>query len=142
MDQAITLPEDGILVHGLFMDGFRWDDETKVVEDSLPGKMMAVLPMMHMEPVMDYEPEEGSYVSPLYKTSARAGTLSTTGEEAESHFGQISIATKWLIGAIQVLHNAFFCKFDPTDKWEQLEEEELKPLTSTASVSYYVKTRA
>ena len=91
MDQAISLPEDGILVHGLFMDGFRWDDEDRVVEDSLPGKMMAALPMMHMEPVMDYEPDEGSYVSPLYKTSARAGTLSTTGED---NFGRISIARK------------------------------------------------
>lgn len=86
MDQAIELPEDGILVHGLFMDGFRWDDDECVVEDALPGKMMAALPMMHMEPVMDYEPDEDSYASPLYKTSARAGTLSTTGEEI-NHFG-------------------------------------------------------
>ena len=87
MDKVIELPEDGILVHGLFMDGFRWDDQEMVLEDSLPGKMMSMLPMMHMEPVMDYEPDENSYASPLYKTSARAGTLSTTGEAGSGGFG-------------------------------------------------------
>jgi len=87
MDKVIELPEDGILVHGLYMDGFRWDDQEMVVEDALPGKMMSMLPMMHMEPVMDYEADETSYASPLYKTSARAGTLSTTGEAGSRRFG-------------------------------------------------------
>ena len=78
-DKAIQLPNDGILVHGLFMDGFRWDDENMVITDSLFGQMNSALPMMHMEPKMDFEADSADYRSPLYKTSARAGTLSTTG---------------------------------------------------------------
>ena len=62
------------------MDGFRWDDDQMAVEDSLPGEMSGVLPMMHMEPQMDLEPDSECYVSPLYKTSLRQGVLSTTGE--------------------------------------------------------------
>ena len=81
MDKVVESPEDGILAHGLFMDGFRWDDEEMVITDSIPGEMMAVLPMFHMEPVMDLEANETDYVSPLYKTGLRAGTLSTTGME-------------------------------------------------------------
>ena len=84
MDKEITLPEDGVLVHGLFMDGFRWDAENHTVEDSLPGKMADVLPMMHMEPKMDFVPNELDYKSPLYKTSVRQGVLSTTGKRQYS----------------------------------------------------------
>lgn len=81
MDKVVESPEDGILAHGLFMDGFRWDDEEMVVTDSIPGEMMSSLPMIHMEPCMDLEPNPDDYVSPLYKTGLRAGTLSTTGEQ-------------------------------------------------------------
>lgn len=38
------------------------------------------LPMMHMEPRRNYTPDPTDYKSPLYKTGARAGVLSTTGE--------------------------------------------------------------
>ena len=72
-------PENGVYIHGIFMDGFRWSDELGVVADSLPGEMTSELPMVHMLPEMDFEPDEEDYISPMYKTSLRAGTLSTTG---------------------------------------------------------------
>jgi len=79
-DKAIgAVPDDGILVHGLYMDGFRWDDERKVVADSVPRVMNSPLPMMHMEPKMDFEAGPEDYRAPLYKTATRAGVLSTTG---------------------------------------------------------------
>jgi len=62
-----------------FMDGFRWDNEKMVVEDSLPGQMFGTLPMIHMVPKMDFEATPDKYRAPLYKTSLRAGVLSTTG---------------------------------------------------------------
>ena len=76
----IELPPDGVLVHGLFCDGMRWDDETGKVADAIKGVMNSALPVVHMLPQMDYEPEDDAYTSPLYKTSARAGVLSTTGQ--------------------------------------------------------------
>lgn len=79
-DQRLTSPSDGVLVHGLFMDGFRWDGDMHALADALPGVMNSSLPVLHMEPVMDYEPEESDYQAPLYKTAARAGVLSTTGQ--------------------------------------------------------------
>lgn len=80
MDKEVTLPEDGVLVHGLFMDGFRWDWDAMVCTDQIKGQMNSTLPMMHMEPMMDYVPDpETLYTAPLYKTSQRAGVLSTTG---------------------------------------------------------------
>uniref|UniRef100_A0A8C9Y7F2 Dynein axonemal heavy chain 6 n=1 Tax=Sander lucioperca TaxID=283035 RepID=A0A8C9Y7F2_SANLU len=72
-------PKDGVLVHGLFMDSSRWDDDNMVIEDALPRVMNAMLPVVHFEPQQNYVPEPDLYHAPLYKTSARAGTLSTTG---------------------------------------------------------------
>lgn len=62
------------------MDASRWDDNEMVIEDALPGQMNPMLPVVHFEPQQNYEPSQALYHSPLYKTGARAGTLSTTGE--------------------------------------------------------------
>ncbi|KAM9363597.1 dynein axonemal heavy chain 6 [Symphorus nematophorus] len=79
MDEQLQEPEDGALVHGMFMDASRWDDDNMVIEDALPRVMNAMLPVVHFEPQQNYVPEPDLYHAPLYKTSARAGTLSTTG---------------------------------------------------------------
>ncbi|GCC25591.1 hypothetical protein chiPu_0004002 [Chiloscyllium punctatum] len=79
MDEMLPSPKDGVLVHGMFMDACRWDDNEMVLEDAFPKVMHAVLPVVHFEPAQNYEPISSLYHAPLYKTAARAGTLSTTG---------------------------------------------------------------
>ncbi|XP_051801201.1 dynein axonemal heavy chain 6 isoform X2 [Acanthochromis polyacanthus] len=79
MDDELPEPKDGVLVHGMYMDASRWDDVTMVIDDALPRVMNALLPVVHFEPQQNYVPETDLYHAPLYKTSARAGTLSTTG---------------------------------------------------------------
>uniref|UniRef100_A0A4W3JW30 Dynein axonemal heavy chain 6 n=1 Tax=Callorhinchus milii TaxID=7868 RepID=A0A4W3JW30_CALMI len=79
MDVELPSPKDGVLVHGMYMDAFRWDNKHMVVEDELPKVMNSPLPVVHFEPVQNYVPETYLYHAPLYKTGARAGTLSTTG---------------------------------------------------------------
>lgn len=43
LDEEIDKPEDGVIVHGLFMEAMRWDDECMTVLDSLPGEMNPVI---------------------------------------------------------------------------------------------------
>lgn len=71
--------KDGVIVHGLYMEAFRWDAEKQQITDSIRGEMIATLPMLHMEPRQNYVVDPSQYISPLYKTAARAGVLSTTG---------------------------------------------------------------
>ena len=58
---------------------FRWDNELMMIADPLPRVAMEPMPIVHMKPEMDFKVKSGCYVAPLYKTSTRAGVLSTTG---------------------------------------------------------------
>jgi dynein heavy chain len=61
------------------MEGARWDRERKLLQDSFPMEMYSVMPLIRFIPTQTVAGKEKLYACPLYKTSARAGTLSTTG---------------------------------------------------------------
>ena len=42
MDNELDTPEDGVLVHGLFLEAARWNMEGMVLGDALLGEMTAV----------------------------------------------------------------------------------------------------
>ena len=80
-------PEDGVLIDGLFVDNARWNREEKYLDESEPGVMQSNLPVIHFSPIQHYNPppllapaDPKEYQCPLYKTSVRAGILSTTGQ--------------------------------------------------------------
>jgi|TARA_B110000090_G_C13231499_1_gene388770 dynein heavy chain len=72
-------PEDGVIIYGIHVQGMRWDGGNNCLEDSKKGEMFSVLPPIHFLPARDRKAKEGCYVTPVYKTTARAGSLSTTG---------------------------------------------------------------
>jgi len=72
-------PEDGIYIDGLWLEGAQWDTAGACLAESQPGVMTAPLPVVHFKPATQYTPPAAEYHCPLYKTSARAGLLSTTG---------------------------------------------------------------
>jgi dynein heavy chain len=73
-------PSTGAYVYGLFMEGGRFSRETMTMAESLPRQLLDPMPCIWLKPVIaaTYSPQ-GCYNVPLYKTSIRAGTLSTTG---------------------------------------------------------------
>jgi len=79
--KEITEPMDyGAYIHGLFMEGGRFDRATMRMEDSLPRALFDPMPCIWLNPVVaDKYAPTNVYECPLYKTSIRAGTLSTTG---------------------------------------------------------------
>ena len=79
-------PDIGVYVHGTFLQGCGWDEENQCIRESKPGEIFCKLPVIHLEPY-DFKKDEGVdmdtvYICPLYKTSLRWGTLTTTGHSS------------------------------------------------------------
>src|SRR4051794_25373045 len=88
-------PDDGAYIRGLFLEGASWNPRAHVLAESHPRELFVPMPFIHLHPKLKVSvpnvegvPEQytGSvngtahvYMCPVYKTSFRQGTLSTTG---------------------------------------------------------------
>lgn len=80
-EDVTVAPEDGVYVYGLYLEGARWDKESGRLAEMSPGVLFDYMPCIWLEPVEQsaFSKKELDYDCPVYKTSRRAGTLSTTG---------------------------------------------------------------
>ena len=104
-DGCTERPEDGCIINGIFLEGCRWNDGGKCLDESLPQILYAPMPCMLLTPEVErlaphgcapwFAPldEPGSatasagrgtvdspvYVCPLYKTLGRKGNITLTG---------------------------------------------------------------
>lgn len=73
-------PENGVNIHGLYIEGCNWSASRMTLEDSNPKETVLLFPVIWLEPVSVEEVlTNGMFECPLYKTSTRKGELSTTG---------------------------------------------------------------
>lgn len=78
-----TSPEWGVYVHGLFMDGGRWDPNAYAINEQFPKILNDNMPAMWLYPKLKSDFSEGTrYKCPLYKTLERKGVLATTGHSS------------------------------------------------------------
>ncbi|NXS97598.1 DYH1 protein, partial [Jacana jacana] len=73
-------PDEGCYIHGLFLEGARWDPTAFQLVESRPKELYTEMAVIWLLPVPNRKPPAtGTYLCPIYKTLTRAGTLSTTG---------------------------------------------------------------
>mmetsp|Transcript_47962 Transcript_47962/g.124530 ORF Transcript_47962/g.124530 Transcript_47962/m.124530 type:complete len:139 (-) Transcript_47962:545-961(-) len=85
----VQAPKDGVYVHGLYSEAGVWSASRRSLVQPAPGEMYSGVPVIHFMPSLqtldevkaEWEKEgKKMYSAPLYKTSVRAGVLSTTGQ--------------------------------------------------------------
>lgn len=87
-----TPPEEGVVIFGLYLDGASWNSSQRCLQESLPGQRFYPLPQLQITPIQNSasvleakmkqdtdEEELRMYECPLYRTSLRASSLSSTG---------------------------------------------------------------
>lgn len=83
VDYEDTPPEFGVYVHGLFMDGARWDRKSYAIGEQFPKILNDNMPAVWLYPKLKKEFQEAErYKCPLYKTLERKGVLATTGHSS------------------------------------------------------------
>lgn len=67
-------PKVGCYIHGLFLEGARWDATAGLLAESRPKELYTEMAVIWLLPVANRKPpESGSYLCPIYKTLTRAG---------------------------------------------------------------------
>jgi len=82
LEDVDASPTDGVYIHGMFMEGARFDAAANCMAESNPGELFAPMNVVHLLPEgndQGIDRSAGNYECPFYKTNVRAGTLSTTG---------------------------------------------------------------
>ena len=94
-------PAEGIYVHGLFLDGARWDKSRGALADPEPKVLYASLPVLHISATAEKKKggKEIIYECPVYKAPKRTGLnfISTVDLRSEEAF------SKWVLRGVCLL---------------------------------------
>jgi len=95
-EQVDAAARDGAFIHGLTLEGARWDDKAMALEDSLPKQLFCPLPVILVRAVqVDRSDIKDAYLCPVYTTEARFRQEVFTAQ-LRSKTGQL----KWTLAGV------------------------------------------
>ncbi|XP_043973511.1 dynein axonemal heavy chain 11 isoform X1 [Gambusia affinis] len=68
-------PREGAYIHGLFMEGARWDIESSIISEAFLGDLTPAMPVLYVRAVPAEEQElRNTFECPVYRTKQRGST--------------------------------------------------------------------
>ena len=98
-EEIAAASKEGAFIHGLFMEGARWDDKSGTIEESRPKELYAKMPVILIKAAMFTGVEQkDTYICPVYKTQDRGPTfVFNAGLRSKAS------SSKWILGGVGLL---------------------------------------
>ncbi|RZC39341.1 MT, DHC N2, AAA 7, DHC N1 and/or AAA 9 domain containing protein [Asbolus verrucosus] len=98
-DEFTAAPREGSYVHGLYMEGARWDTQTGSIADAKLKELYPVMPVIFIKAItQDKQDLRNMYDCPVYKTRTRGPTFVWT-----FNLKTKEKASKWTLAGVAIL---------------------------------------
>ncbi|KAJ3096963.1 hypothetical protein HDU97_005410 [Phlyctochytrium planicorne] len=92
-------PREGAYIHGLFMEGARWDTNTGLIQEAHLKDLTPAMPVIYIRAIpVDKKETKGVYECPVYRTRQRGPTFIWTFNLKTKERPQ-----KWILGGVALL---------------------------------------
>ncbi|XP_041843992.1 dynein heavy chain 11, axonemal [Melanotaenia boesemani] len=92
-------PREGAYIHGLFMEGARWDSQSGVISEAVLRDLTSAMPVMYVRAVPTEEQElKNTYECPVYHTKQRGPTYVWA-----FHLKTKQPPAKWVVAGVALL---------------------------------------
>ncbi|XP_067457869.1 dynein axonemal heavy chain 11 isoform X1 [Thunnus thynnus] len=92
-------PREGAYIHGLFMEGARWDTQSGVISEAVLRDLTPAMPVLYVRAVPAEEQElKNTYECPVYRTKQRGPTYVWT-----LHLRNKQPPAKWIVAGVALL---------------------------------------
>ncbi|XP_034084207.1 dynein heavy chain 11, axonemal [Gymnodraco acuticeps] len=92
-------PREGAYVHGLFMEGARWDTQSGIISEAVLRDLTPAMPVLYVRAVPAEEQElRNTYECPVYRTRQRGATYVWT-----LHLRTKQPPARWIVAGVALL---------------------------------------
>uniref|UniRef100_A0A7N6BNC5 AAA+ ATPase domain-containing protein n=1 Tax=Anabas testudineus TaxID=64144 RepID=A0A7N6BNC5_ANATE len=92
-------PREGAYIHGLFMEGARWDTQAGVISEAVLRDLTPAMPVLYVRAVPAEEQDlKSTYECPVYRTKQRGHTYVWT-----LHLRTKQPSAKWIVAGVALL---------------------------------------
>nr|CAH8868656.1 unnamed protein product [Trichobilharzia regenti] len=98
-DEMTAPPREGAYIHGLYMEGARWDIQTNMMAEARLKELAPSLPVIFLKAIpVDRQDLRNTYACPVYKTKQRGPTYVWTFNMKTKEK-----PSRWIMGGVALL---------------------------------------